>query len=96
MEKKGIFLVKDFEAQLWDVIETENQVAGFPTNGYRYPNLDVEIGNIEVRLHWRVENWDEVQEINSVYSCITYSAGIKGVNGAFDGELTAKRETYFK
>jgi hypothetical protein len=94
METKGIFLVKDFEAQLWDVIETENQVADFPTNGFRYPSVTKDIGDLEVNLNWRVENMYNGNKIESIYSYITYSARIKGINGAFGGNLKQKYETY--
>jgi hypothetical protein len=95
MEKAGIFRVKDFEGQLWNVIETENQIADFPENGFRYPETTKEIGDIEVCLHWRVENLSQGNRIESIYSYITYSARIKGINGAFGGELKQKYETYY-
>jgi hypothetical protein len=95
MKEKGKFYVADFEAQLWDIVESENQVADFPTDGFRYPKVIRRVGDIEVYIRWRVENMYQGREIQSIYSYIYYSARIKGINGAFGGELNQKYETYY-
>jgi hypothetical protein len=95
MMQQGKFYVADFESQLWDVIESENQVADFPTIGFRYPKVTREIGDIVVYVCWRVENMYQGHDIQSIYSHIKYYAQIKGVNGAFCGELKQKYETYY-
>jgi hypothetical protein len=95
MRKPGYFYLKDFEALLWDIIENENQVSGFPTGGNRYPWVHRELGDVGVELRWRVDNTVNGREIESYYAQVSYSARIKGVNGAFGGDLGAKKETYF-
>jgi hypothetical protein len=56
METKGIYWMKDFEARIRDIIEAGNQVAGFPTKGFRYPEAKRELGDMEVSVSRRVEN----------------------------------------
>ncbi|MDR1181252.1 MAG: hypothetical protein LBL13_04685 [Bacteroidales bacterium] len=93
MEAKGHFYVKDFEAQIWDLIEYENQ-ENMPTIGTRHPKETIQLGDIEVSVNWCVDTMNSENELVSVYSCINYFARINGISGAFGGTLETKSATY--
>jgi hypothetical protein len=90
----------DIIKSAFDFLQDLNTACDFNTNGFQTLLGKKDIGDFELFVSGRVDNWYQGKEIYSHYVQMTYTIRIKNqpdganLNGAFGGEIFPRTEIY--